>query len=197
MLKIKNLKDNVIDLNGTKEFEKDFEITSINTQNGKGIPFYVDLVSSPNITVSAFSTNLIKIIINVETILKDEFIILRNTRKEKLIIDIIPNDYFVNERKYVFKITKSEITNDGTLKLKILSKVNGIEIGWKCVYDGKPISYIITPMESDKSGYVSVKLAMEMLIECETKLIFEQEESKERIEFEINNTPNGMKLIEK
>jgi len=197
MFKIKDLKDNIIDLNGLKEFEKETEIISINTKNNKKIPFYIDLVSTPNITVNVFNGNLIKIIINVAEILKEEFIIFKNAQQEKLIINIIPNIYFLNERQYKFKITKSEITEDGILKLKILSKGNETEVGWKCVYDGKPISYNITPMESDKSDCVYVKLTMEMISEFTSKLIFEQNESKERIEFEINNTPNGMKLIEK
>jgi hypothetical protein len=52
-------------------------------------------------------------------------------------------------------------------------------------------------MESNKSEYVYIKLAMEMISDFTSKLIFEQNESGERVEFEINNTPNGMKLIEK
>lgn len=197
MFKIKDLKDNIIDLNGLKEFEKEFEIISINTKNDKKIPFYIDLVSTPNIKVSVFNDNSIKITINVVEILEEEFIIFRNAQQEKLTITIIPNAYFLDEIQYKFKITKSEITKDGILKLKILSKGNGTEVGWKCVYDGKPISYCITPMESNKSEYVYIKLAMEMISDFTSKLIFEQNESGEKVEFEINNTPNGMKLIEK
>jgi hypothetical protein len=101
----------------------------------------------------------------------------------------------VNDRDYRFKITKSEKKKDGDIRIRLMSKVNKSEIGWKCIYDGKPIYYEITPMESSKSEYITIKLQSQMLAEYVSLIEFQQEESGETVELRINNTPEGMELI--
>ena len=182
---------NVIDLNGLKEYSDNFEVLSF-TENGKRIPFHVDLVSNPNISISAFGVNSINITIDVEAIVNDEFIVLKNAYEEELRIDIKPNEYFVNDRDYKFKITKSELLENGDLKLKILSKVNNEEMGWRCTYFGQPIEYTVTPMESDKSCYVTITPISHLLIDYETLFKFQQEESGEEITYIVKITPNGI-----
>ena len=193
MLFIENLDRNVIDLNDLKSFSCDFNVIS-NNEKGKRIPYHITLITNPNIVISTFGINSLNITIKVENILKDEYIFLKNILNEELIIKIKPNVYFTNERKYKFKISKAELKDNGDLKLRILSKVNNSEIGWKCIYDGKPMNYVISPTQSNKSSYVNVKSTMKLFDNFTSIIKFQQEESNEIIEFKIINTPNGMEI---
>ena len=189
----KRNQENVIDLNGLKQYSDNFEILSF-TEKLKRVPFHVELISNTNISVIPFGVNSINITIDVQEIVNDEYIILKNLNGEEIRIDIKPNEYFVNDRNYKFKITKSEILENGDLKLKILSKVNNEEMGWRCTYFGKPINYEITPSESNKSEYVTIKLLSSMFVDYKAVLKFEQEESGNEITYYVNNTPDGIVL---
>ena len=195
MFEIKGIKDNIIDLGGIKEYNENFEVASFN-DNGKRMPFSIDLVTTDSITVNAFGVSSINIEIDVSNIIQEEYITFKNILGETLVITIKPNSYFTNDRVYKFKISKTEFNDNGEVKIRILSKVNGEEIGWKCIYDGRPISYVITPMESDKSEYVTIKSMSQMFINFVSTLTFQQNESGEIITFKINNTPEGMKKNE-
>ena len=194
MFTVKDLKDNVINLDGLKEYNIDFEVLSLK-ESGKRIPFRVDLISTESIKIRLFGVSSINIVIDVENILKDEYIVLKNTNNEKIIITVKPNEYYVNDRDYRFKITREEKTKDGDIRIRLMSKVNKSEIGWRCTYDGRPISYEITPMESNKSEYIKIKLKSKMLTEYNSVIIFQQEESGETVELKIKNTTDGMEII--
>ena len=191
MIIINDLKDKTINLGGLKDYDRNFEVHSCNDK-GKTQPFQIELVTSEDILVEKFNVSSIHIFIDVEFIVKEEYIILKNILGEKLIITVKPNEYYTNDRNYKFKLTKNEFNKNGELKLKILSKVNNTEIGWRCIYDGKPIQYEITPMESDKSSYVTIKLNSILFIDYVSILKFQQNESGNVIEYKIKNTPNGM-----
>ena len=195
MFEIKGIKDNIIDLDGVKEYNENFEVISIN-ENGKRMPFSIDLVSTDSITVNAFGVSSINIEIDVSNIIQEEYVTFKNILGETLAITIKPNSYFTTERTYKFKITKTEFKDNGELKIRILSKVNGEEIGWKCIYDGRPIMYVITPMESNKSEYVTIRSMSQVANDFVAALKFQQDESGEVITFLINNTTEGMKKIE-
>jgi hypothetical protein len=195
MFAIKDLENNIIDLENLKEYDNSFEVLCLN-EKGKRLPFYIDFISSRYISVGTFNVSSIRISINVEYITKEEYIVLRDINGVRLKIIIKPNSYFVNDRIYNFKITKSEV-NDNTMKIRILSKVNKSEIGWKCIQDGPPLNYTITPRENNKSGYVNIKLDSHVLTDYNTTIRFMQDESGEILELRIKNTPNGMEIIEK
>lgn len=197
MLSIKNFINNIIDLNGVDEYDNDFVVDSVNDNNGKEIPFNIDVVTNKNIYVTIHAVNSIRIYIDVEFITAEEYIVLRNINGEKLVITVKPNEYMLAEKEYKFKITKAEIQENGDLKLRILSKMNKTELGWRCIYNGKPLNYKITPMESNKSSYVNVKLLSIMLSDYISKLVFEQDESGEKTSIKILNTTEGMEIYEK
>ena len=90
MFTVKDLKDNVINLDGLKEYNIDFEVFS-RKESGKRIPFRVDLISTESIKIRLFGVSSINIVIDVENILKDEYIVLKNTNNEKIIITVKPN----------------------------------------------------------------------------------------------------------
>lgn len=191
MLIIKNLIDNIIDLTDLDEYSNDFEVISLSDNEIKQ-PYYIEFVSNEGIFITKFDVSQIKIEIDVGSILNDEYFILKNNIGERITVFIKPNNNYVRDKKYKFKITKQEFKEDNLLTLKILSKANDKEIGWKCIYDGKPISYIITPMENDKSSYVTIKLTSKILAQYIAPIVFQQDESEETIIYKIKNTSNGM-----
>lgn len=192
MLKINGLENNIIDLSGEIEYINEFDVLSLN-EYGKRLPFQIDLVTSSNIWVSLFKVSSIKVEIDVNSIVKDEYITLKNINGEKLVITIKPNTYVTEEDVFKFKMTKATFKDNGELKLKILSKVNNEEIGWKCIFDGQPISYEITPRNDVGSAYVTVKLLSEIFSNYTSELIFEQNFSGNKIVYKILNTPEGMR----
>ena len=197
MFKIKNLEENnLINLEGKKEYKEQFEVLSYNEKNMKRTPFTVSTITSPFISARTFGVSLLEIGIDVEGVTKEEHVVLTNINGEEIIITINPNSYFSNEREYKFRISKSEILDDGTLRLRILSKVKGKELGWKCTYDGRPMVYSIMPKEGSKSGYVRIKpMVMEIYSEFISKLEFQQEESGEKAEILIKVTKDGMEIL--
>ena len=192
MFEIKGLENNIIDLNGQTEYANNLDVQSFN-DNGKRLPFQIDLVTSDDIWVSLFEVNFIRVEIDVPNIDKDEYIILKNINGEELVITVKPSNYVTEEDVFKFKMTKATFKDNGELKLKILSKVNNEEIGWKCIFDGQPISYEITPRNDVGSAYVTVKLLSEIFSNYTSELIFEQNFSGDKIVYKILNTPEGMK----
>lgn len=193
MLKLYKLDDNIIDLDGIKTYNEEFTVISAN-ENGKPQPFYVELVSSEAISVDKYEGDKLSIYIDVEYVLKNEYIALKNLIGDRILITVKPNQYFVNDRTYKFKLTKTEEKEDGSLRIKILSKVNGKEMSWKCTYDGRPNNYDITPMESEKSEFVNIKINSTVLNAFTSKIEFTQDESNETISLDILNTVDGLKL---
>ena len=199
MIKIEDLKDNIISLVKTEDnvFEKEFTVTS-KKSNGSVIPFSVEIVSSNYIQANTFGTNGLKLVVDTPNIQKDEYIIIKNSKNERTKLIFKPNPYFTMERKYKFKITRESIDKDGKLKLKILSKVNDMELGWKCTYMGQPISYDIAPINSNKSDYVIIsnKVGNIILSDFHSLFKFTQNESNNVIRYQLHNTPNGI-IIDK
>ena len=190
MLTIKDLKDNTINLD---DYQSEYKLVVV-SKDKKNIPraFDVTLVTSDFIEVKKYGTTLV-INIDVDNIQKEEIIMLTNVLKEKLIIKVLPNSFVTMKKTYKFKITKRIYQEDGSLKVKILSLVNDMEIGWRCTYDGKPISYSIEPLSSDKSCYVTIKPIDKVLSEFDTLFEFTQDKSNETIRLSVHNTLEGIK----
>lgn len=189
--------DNIIDLNGIKNDVLTKEIKVISQKpNGKAIPFFAEIVSNDSIKVNKNGNNAVVLTIEPPNICQEEFIVFKNAEGEKIKIIIIPNDYFIMEKTYKFKITKKMIGEDGIIRIKILSKVNDEELGWKCTYTGKPIPYSITPLASNGSGYVTiVRLGtLNVFGEFYSYIKFTQNETNDVITLKIKYTPNGVFL---
>lgn len=197
MFYIEGLKNNTIQVEKGEYFEYEYKIVS-KKENGRPAPFSLKFVSSDKVNVKIVHGDTIKIEIEPQRILTEENIVLGNSIGETIKIAIIPNEYYLMERTYTFKITSKKLLDDGSLKLKIFSKVNDMEIGWKCTYDGKPLSYSITPFESEVGDYVIVTPKSVNLIELDTLIEFTQDESKNTIALILTNTPNmGITNVEK
>ena len=197
MISCLNIENNTIDLNGIKSavFSVDAIISSKKV-DGTPTSYFVDIVSSEYVTVHKSGNDVISIEIETPKILKKEYVILKNTENEKLEINILPNLYFTTERKYKFKITKKYIDENGNIKIKLLSKVNNEEIGWKCTYMGQPLSYKIEPLSSHKSGYVTITLLSKIKVNNEyyVPFKFRQDESNNEVKLKVTYTRDGVIL---
>lgn len=190
MLYIEELKDNIIDLND-EITHYEFNVVSLNDRD-RYKPYDVVWNTNDSIIINKYGNTLV-IDIDIESILKEETIILENTQNDKFKIKVLPNSFTIMEKIYKFKITKRTYQDDGSLRVKILSTLNDMEIGWKCTYDGKPINYSIEPLSSDESGYVTIKPIDNILSDFDTVIEFTQDKSKEKISLTIHNTPDGIK----
>lgn len=191
MLYIENIENDSISLDNYDGNEVELKVVS---RNAKGMKkhFVVDYVSSPNIVVYTLGGSSIKIEYEPREITEEQFILIKNALGETMRLTIVPKLFYSMEKTFKFKISSYKELEDGSIRLKILSKVNDMEIGWKITYDGKPMTYIITPMESDKGDYVKIKPNATIVNDFTSVIIFKQDESDEEIRFEILNTPNGI-----
>jgi hypothetical protein len=153
------------------------------------------MVSSELVSASMGADVSLIVTVDVENMKDESFILLRNYAKERMKIILKPNITITSPKTYKFRITKK--TTDGRkTRIRILSKEDDNEIGWKCTYDGKPLNYSIKPRESDKSGYVDIELLDELFIDnIPTILEFTQNKSCEVIELRLNQTNDDTEII--
>ena len=189
MLYIEDLENNIIQLDESLESEYSFKVLSQNN-NGSPSPFVVKFISSENISARIEYGNVLNLYIENAMILNEEYIFLRNTVGDTIRIAVIPNPYHLMEKNYVFKITSKKYLEDGSLKLKIFSKMNDEDIGWKCTYDGRPMEYSISPFESGISEHVIIKPLAEISGEFEALVEFTQNGSNNVIKILLTNTPS-------
>ena len=191
------VKDNIIELSKEEHSKYTLDVIS-QRDNGNKTPFAVDLVSNTNVISANVigSSNMLIIEIDTPNVLNEEYIILKNMQGDRAKITILPNKYYTKEKEYKFKITKKVYEDDGSLKIKILSKMNDEEIGWNCTYKGKPMEYFINPKLSDKSEYVTIAPAVTVVSDFTAILEFTQRGSGNVIRLEVYNTPEGIKKKE-
>lgn len=190
MIYIEGLKENIINLNDNKS-QYEFNVISKDS-NGKTKAYDIDVITNDSINIHKYG-DVLSVEIEIGNILKEEKIILTNVLDEKLEIKVIPNAYCIMDKTYKFKITKKIFQDDGSLKIKILSMVNNMETSWRCTYDGKPMRYVIDPLTSQNSCYVTIKPNVKVLNNFTSLLEFTQLESGETIRLNVYNTPEGIK----
>jgi len=188
-----NVNENILDLNENPYDEHEIKIDS-RGRNGKRIPWGVEMVSSKLINVEQGAGDTLKVTLDVENLKEDGFILLRNYNKERLKIIVKHNVLLTMDRTYKFRISKKS-TDGRKTRIRILSKADNDEIGWKCTYDGKPLNYSITPMESDKSGYVDIEVMDELFTNVPSVIEFTQDRSGEVISLKLNQTNDDTEII--
>jgi len=188
-----NVNENILDLNENPYDEHEIKIDS-RGRNDKRIPWGVEMVSSKLINVEQGAGDTLKVTLDVENLKEDGFILLRNYNKERLKIIVKHNILLTMDRTYKFRISKKS-TDGRKTRIRILSKADNDEIGWKCTYDGKPLNYSITPMESDKSGYVDIEVMDELFTNVPSVIEFTQDRSGEVISLKLNQTNDDTEII--
>ena len=186
-------KEYVLDLNNHPFDEHELKVTSLGGSD-EFIPWGVEFVSNPDIDVRPSSNDRISIKLNSESLMTDEKIILKNLEKDKMVIHILHNTYVSKPKKYTFRISKKE-TNGSDTRIRIISKEEKAEIGWKCTYWGKPLNYTIKPMESKRSGYVDIHLNSHVFNNINTVIEFTQNKSDNVIKLVLNQGNDDVEII--
>jgi hypothetical protein len=162
--------------------------------NGTFLPWGVEFVTNSKIYTTIKSRNELLVLANLESIHKEEYFVIKNYRGERIKVFMTPNTEAIRPKEYKFKITK-KIIDGRNLKIKILSKETTYEIPWECIYDGKPLSYEITPSASEKSEYVEIKPHGELYGEIEIPIVFKQEKSGKEINLLLKQTNDSVEVI--
>ena len=186
-------KEFVLDLNNHPYDEHELKIES-QGRNGQFLPWNVEIVSHPGINVKPLSKGVLSILLDSESLSTDETIVLGNYEKEKMVIKIIHNDYLSKPKKYTFRVSKKEVNGRHT-RIRIISKEDKNEIGWKCTYDGKPLNYTIKPMKASRSGYVDIELNSRVFTNVNTLIEFTQEKSDNVIKLVLNQDNDIVKIM--
>lgn len=194
MLKIDNFeKEYILDLNDKPYNNHSLKVTSEVAPNMR-LPWGVELVSNPLVKATPGTNNTLDIFVDMEKLMADAFIVLRNYNRERIKIIIKPNFIIISPREYTFKITRK--TTDGKkARVKLLSKENDREIGWECTYQGKPLNYSIEPLKSDKSGHIEIELLDDATSDFQTVIEFTQKRSGKVIELKLNQNSDGVQIL--
>ena len=111
-------KEFVLDLNNHPYDEHELKVTSLGGSD-EFIPWGVEFVSNPGIDVKPLSKDTLSIRLNSEALMTDERVILKNYKKDKMVIHILHNTYVSTPKKYTFRISKKE-TNGSDTKIRII-----------------------------------------------------------------------------
>ena len=194
MIKINGFeKEFTLDLN---EYPYDEHIINIDSK-GEGetnIPWGVEMVSCDLVTAKPGAGNTLNVNVDIDEVVNECFILLRNYAKERMKITIIPNTELSAPKTYKFRISKKS-TDGRKARVRILSKENGKEIGWSCTYNGKPYDYSIKPMKGNKSGYVDIVLLDEVLTTITSLIEFTQDNSGEVIKLVLKQSNDDTEII--
>lgn len=194
MLQInKEEKEYKLDLNEFPNEQHILQIESVD-ENGNFLPWGVEFITNSKIYTNIRNRNELLILANLVSIAKEEYLLIRNYKGERIKVIITPNTEAIRPKEYKFKITK-KIINGRNIKIKILSKETTYEIPWECTYTGKPLLYEITPLSSDKSEFVEIKSQGEIYNEIEIPIVFKQKKSGNEITLLLKQTNDSVEVI--
>jgi len=194
MIKVNGIKKEfVLDLNDFPYNEHKLKVSS-KDEKGNAIPWDVELVSNKIVKADRDMNSTLKITTDVEEMKSDSIVVIRNTAKEIFKITLKYNVVLTREKTYKFKITKKS-TEGRKTRIRILSKENNVDTEWECTYDGKPLSYMIKPMSSNKSGYVDIWMKDELYSRINTLIEFTQIKSGNVIKLKLNQGNNDTEII--
>lgn len=201
MIKINELKDNVLDLNDYNNGTIDLNVASENSFGFRS-SWYFDLISRDDDVFSVYSigNDKIEISVDLDNFKSNEFFTLRNNNDDWIKIDIIPNKKRSAKKRYSFKIAKAHnmsngITIDTSMKdgyfvvisFEIDSKVNG-EFAPYLVDDdcnGYPLEYDID-LPSDNNSKICVLSLKNKLVDNYTStIVLRQERSNKTLKIDI------------
>ena len=201
MIKINELKDNVLDLNDYNNGTIDLNVVSENSFGFRS-SWYFDLISMDDDVFSVYSigNDKIEISVDLDKFKSNEFFTLRNNNNDWIKIDIIPNKKRSAKKRYSFKIAKARnvlngITIDTDTKngyfavicFEIDSKVNG-EFAPYLVDDdcnGYPLEYEIYLPSDNNSKNCVLKLKNKLVNNYTSTIVLRQEKSNKTLKIDI------------
>ena len=178
--------DYELDLN--KSDKNEFYITIDSRDNiGNIIPWAV--IFSSNNTIKYHEENIDKLhlLFDLSLVKDNEYIIIENYKKEKARIIIKPNLKESSEKKFVFRIMQYNILEDNKIKFVVKSEINSKYIGWKCTYNGKPLTYDV---ETQKD-YIVIELKSSIFSDVMGHFELTQNKSNKNINIELLHHENS------
>jgi hypothetical protein len=192
MIKINGFENKfILDLNVNPVDEH--ELTVISNDDGEELSWGVELVSLNEISVMKHSGNKLSINLDVNTLNKDGFILLRNYNKERLVVEIIHNEELSREKEYTFKFENEKVEGK-KITIDILSQEESKEMSWACTYDGRPLKYSISPKRSDKSEKVEIVLLSPVSNEFKSIIEFTQDKSDKIIKLKLTQNRDNITI---
>ena len=201
MIKINELKDNVLDLNDYNNGTIDLNVVSENSFGFRS-SWYFDLISMDDDVFSVYSigNDKIEISVDLDKFKSNEFFTLRNSNNDWIKIDIIPNKKRSAKKRYSFKIAKARNvlngiqidtdTKDGyfaVISFEIDSKVNG-EFAPYLVDDdcnGYPLEYDIDLPSNNNSKICVLRLKNKLVNNYTSTIVLRQERSNKTLKIDI------------
>ena len=192
MIKINGFENKfILDLNVNPVDEHEFTVISKN--GNEELSWGVELVSLNEISVMKHSGNKLSINLDVNTLNKDGFILLRNYNKERLLVEIIHNEELSREKEYTFKFENEKVEGK-KIAIDILSQEESKEMSWACTYDGRPLKYSISPKRSDKSEKVEIVLLSPVSNEFKSIIEFTQDKSDKIIKLKLTQNRDNITI---
>ena len=192
MIKVNNTrKEYILDLNQSFDDEYILNVESLDGDmflswsvsfaNGEGFSYYSDYRNRLTIKIS-----------NLETFKNEALVVLKNSKKESILIKILPNQEAIKEKVYTFKLGKVT-TESESIKINVISKVNGENHPWSVEYDGKPYNLNVSSTKT-KLNIVSEE---EKGFEFKFLVIITQEKSRNKISIALKHNSDGTIEIRK
>ena len=187
MIKVNNtIKEYILDLNQSFDAEYVLDVYSYDSSdnfvswdvsftNGSGFKYYIDSKNSLVISIN-----------DLEKFFKEAFLIIKNSDKECVLIKILPNQEAIKEKVYTFKLGKVT-TESESIKINVISKVNGKNHPWSIEYDGKP--YILN-VSSTKTK-LNIISEEDKGFEFTFAIVIVQEKSKNKLTIALKHNSNG------
>lgn len=186
MIKVNNtIKEYILDLNqsfddeyilNVESFDGDMFLSwSVSFANGEGFSYYTDYRNRLTIKIN-----------NLETFKNEALVVLKNSKKESILIKILPNQEAIKEKVYTFKLGKAT-TESESIKINVVSKVNGKNHPWSVEYDGKPYNLNVSYTKT-KLNIVSEE---EKGFEFKFLIVIIQEKSENKISIALKHNPDG------
>lgn len=173
-----------IDLNKSEDFIYYVSVDSRDA-NGYNSPWAVIECSNYSIWYSeeGFGTLLLTFVL--ENIKKSEYLILANKSGDKARIIVKPNLEAIKPKKYEFRVSRYDITDDNDITLQVVSNCNGKRLPWSCTYDGRPYDYEIEKSDNE------IRLSMKSIGDVTGMIELMQEKSSKTIIIELNHKKEG------
>ena len=176
-----------------KSDETVYTLNVESTYNGLKSLWGVEMITDPNyIQAKPYMSSHLQVEVDLEKIKKEEYIILKNSRKERIKVLIKPNLEASREKNYLFKLGKSSISSD-TVSFNVISKENGKNVPWDVTYSGQPISYEITKLKTK----LSLKLNSVIYTQCNSLVELTQKKSNKVIKIYLVHKDSNSVEIEK
>ena len=189
------LNEFILDLNEFP-YEEHSLIVSSFTHNGSFQAWGVEMNTLDAVKTDIKGKGILHLKTPLEAIKKEGLIVIRNYANERIRIVLKPNLEALRPKEYKFEMANM-VFSGRNLSFDIISEETKHDMPWKCIYDGKPLSYVISPLEYSKGTMVKIGLCGKLYGEFESMIVFRQEKSGKEIVLNLIQDNDSIRLNER